>query len=429
MKVGQWIRLLLVPLVMLLLLAGDGIAPGDEVEQVRVYTRSIEFDYINWTLQALGIKTVQSSLQIPQYIDLKDQRRVVSTNLQLVSAIDQVTGKIDEIYADPAVQNPAAAAAQDTQQLEQLREIERQVQPVAEAVIQKQVTAVLADEGLTLGGQPIPPVMYHTTPLPMALIISPRDVIRQDANISLVADLTTPQAVELEKEVEKNLNVSALVVPVGGVGVYPTMVMSTTDLPWLLETVSHEWTHNFLTLRPLGINYETTPQLRTMNETTASIVGKEIGLEVLKRYYPELAPKPPAPTPEPAQSPQAPAPTPEPTQEPEPPKFDYRAEMHLTRVTVDQLLADGKIQEAEDYMEMRRRFFWDHGYQIRRLNQAYFAFYGAYADVPGGAAGKDPVGPAVRALRAQSKSLADFVNRISWMTSFEQLQKAVGQVQ
>ena len=99
--------------------------------------------------------------------------------------------------------------------------------------------------------------------------------------------------------------------------------------------------------------------------------------------------------------------------------------MHETRVTADELLAEGKIEEAEAYMEARREIFWQNGYAIRKLNQAYFAFYGAYADVPGGPAGEDPVGPAVRALRAQSDSLADFVNRISWMTSFEQLQDAI----
>ncbi len=99
--------------------------------------------------------------------------------------------------------------------------------------------------------------------------------------------------------------------------------------------------------------------------------------------------------------------------------------MRETRVHVDALLADGKIDEAESYMEARRLIFLQNGYLVRKLNQAYFAFYGAYADTPGGAAGQDPVGPAVRALRAKSKSLAEFVNAISWMTSFEQLQKAV----
>ena len=99
--------------------------------------------------------------------------------------------------------------------------------------------------------------------------------------------------------------------------------------------------------------------------------------------------------------------------------------MHETRVTADKLLAEGKIDEAKSYMEKRRQIFWDNGYLIRKLNQAYFAFHGAYADVPGGAAGEDPVGPAVRALRAQSSSLADFINTIAWMTSFQQLQQAI----
>jgi hypothetical protein len=77
-------------------------------------------------------------------------------------------------------------------------------------------------------------------------------------------------------------------------------------------------------------------------------------------------------------------------------------------------------------MESRRQVFWENGYRIRKLNQAYFAFHGAYADTPGGAAGaEDPVGPAVRKLRAQSDSLSEFINRISWMWTFEQLQAAI----
>jgi hypothetical protein len=114
-----------------------------------------------------------------------------------------------------------------------------------------------------------------------------------------------------------------------------------------------------------------------------------------------------------------------PSPELEDPPFDFRAEMHETRVTADKLLAEGKIEEAETYMEQRRQFIWENGYLLRKLNQAYFAFHGAYADSPGGAAGEDPVGPAVRALREQSDSLADFINTIAWMTSFEQLQQAV----
>jgi hypothetical protein len=88
-------------------------------------------------------------------------------------------------------------------------------------------------------------------------------------------------------------------------------------------------------------------------------------------------------------------------------------------------LSQGKIMDAEAYMERRRQFFWENGYSIRKINQAYFAFYGSYADTPGGAAGEDPVGPAVRALRTQSTSLKEFLERISRMTTFAELQKAV----
>ena len=46
---------------------------------------------------------------------------------------------------------------------------------------------------------------------------------------------------------------------------------------------------------------------------------------------------------------------------------------------------------------------------------------------PGGAAGEDPVGPAVRALRAQSSSLLAFLEKIAQMSSFQQLQDALAQ--
>jgi hypothetical protein len=177
--------------------------------------------------------------------------------------------------------------------------------------------------------------------------------------------------------------------------------------------IAHEWIHNFLSLRPLGVNYLTSPELRTMNETTAAIAGKEIGFMLMGKYYPELLP--------PRQEIEAiPA-----DGTPDEPVFDFRAEMRTTRETVDQLLSEGRIDEAESYMEARRLFLWENGYQIRKLNQAYFAFHGAYADQPGGPAGEDPVGEAVRQLRAESDTLAEFINRMSWMTSVEQLQNEV----
>jgi len=326
------------------------------------------------------------------------------------------------MYADPAVTDKELASESLRAELDEHYTRQSQLAPLAEAILQEQVTQILKELGFTAAGQPIPNVWYHSTPLPMALIVSPRDRIEQTANISVDTYLTVDQQAQLESNVDKGLNASSLVVNIGGVGVYPTMVQRTTDLNWTLSTIAHEWIHNYLTLRPLGLSYNETPELRTMNETTASIAGDEIGALVVERFYPERL----VASPSSLSLISAPSEHPTPGDLPRP-AFDFRAQMHETRINVDALLAEGKVEEAEAYMEERRLIFLQNGYLLRKINQAYFAFNGAYADVPGGAAGEDPVGPAVRALREQSESLADFVKTISWMWKFEQLQKAVSQ--
>ena len=409
-----------------LILTQSLVAPTDAVERVRAYTRMVEFDYIDWTIDAVIVKNFQESVSAPRYMSIDDQRRVVFEYLNLVHQVNQASTEIEVVFADPAIDDPEAAASELLERLRDLRSMEEQLKPIAESVLQFQVGVAVGDLDLTFLGQPIPPVLYHVTRLPNALIVSPRGVIQQDANISLMPEMTTEEIAAMEAAVEDALDVSALIVPIGGVGTYPTMVMSTTDLGWLLEVISHEWIHNYLTLRPVGMLYGVSGEMRTINETTANLSGKEIARTVMERYYPEMIPPPAPAVVEPQQN--VPEPPPPPVEEPE--RFNYNREMHKTRVQVDALLAEGKIEEAEAYMEVRRIFFWDNGYRIRRLNQAYFAFYGAYDDIPGGGAGgQDPVGPAVRELRQRSASLADFLRRLTWVTSFEQLQRELEKAQ
>lgn len=421
-RLGQALEWLILLATCSLALSYSSPRLADEVDRVRAYTRQIEFDYLGWMLHAASLKAEQSAVGVPGYMDYESTRVAVSDYLWLIQRISQANDALTRIYADPAITDKEAASTQVRTELEGLREREDQVAPIAEGILQAQVTQVAADLGLTTLGQPIPSVLYHSTDVPDALIVSPRNHIEEIANISVTPGLPVDQQASLESRVERGLNVAALVVPIGGVGVYPTMIMQTTDLTWLTSTIAHEWTHNFLEFRPLGLLYERTDQLRTMNETAADIVGSEVGTQILRRYYPDLQRA--------TQSGLAltgfPRLVPGSISAANPP-FDFRAEMHTTRVNVDALLAAGQITQAEQYMEQRRQIFVQNGYVIRRLNQAYFAFYGAYADVPGGAAGEDPVGPAVRALRAESPTLAAFLNRISWMTSFDQLKKAVGQ--
>lgn len=392
------------------------------IEKVRAFTRQIEFNYISWMSKAAVIKIRAASVGVPYTLNRETQKEIINENLHVTQLILEKEYQLARMYADPAVTDKELASESLRAELDEHYTRQSQLAPLAEAILQEQVTQILKELGFTAAGQPIPNVWYHSTPLPMALIVSPRDRIEQTANISVDTYLTVDQQAQLESNVDKGLNASSLVVNIGGVGVYPTMVQRTTDLNWTLSTIAHEWIHNYLTLRPLGLSYNETPELRTMNETTASIAGDEIGALVVERFYPERL----VASPSSLSLISAPSEHPTPGDLPRPP-FDFRAQMHETRINVDALLAEGKVEEAEAYMEERRLIFLQNGYLLRKINQAYFAFNGAYADVPGGAAGEDPVGPAVRALREQSESLVDFVKTISWMWKFEQLQKAVSQ--
>lgn len=397
----------------MLTMVGPGeVGPADQRDRIRLYTRSVEFDYVNWTWDAILVKLSQISLPAADYLPDEDQKETVYKFLGLVGEIRRLEAQITDVYADPDQDELEARLAPLRAKLEELHLRRDREGPLAEAVIQNQIAAVLNELGLAIGGSPFPPVLYRSTPLPWALVVSPREVIQQDALISLHTEITLDEQVALEDEISKELQVSTLVVPVGGIGSYPTMVAQTTNLPWLLEVVGHEWTHNYLNLRPLGLSYGRTPALRTMNETAASIAGTEISRMVLERFYPELLPPPHA-----SNESRPPA-----NESAETPAFDFRVEMHETRVRADELLANGEIEAAEAYMEARRQVFWEHGYRIRKLNQAYFAFHGAYADVPGGAAGEDPVGAAVRAFWERSGSLREFIRQMAWLTSFGDLE-------
>lgn len=412
-RLRTWTLLVVFSGAAALLLAGSDWAVQDRTDQVRRYTRSIEFDYVSWTTQALTQKLEYFGLGAAGYLDRSSRIDLVRGYLTRIDQAAHLRGEVEATLADPTLADAEAAARPLMAELQVRRGELETLRPLAEAVLQEQVSSVLADWGFGVGGAAWPPVSFRFSRLPVALVVSAREVIRQDANIQLVPDLALDEQIQLERMVEQSLDVSALAVPIGGLSTYPTMIMETPALDWLAETISHEWVHHYLSLRPLGLAYGSSPEMRTINETVAGIIGREIGLEVLRRYYPEAVPPPPPPPVEP------------PLPEPEP-NFDFRAEMRTTRETVDAMLAAGQIEQAEAYMEARRQVFWEAGYRhIRRLNQAYFAFYGAYADVPGGPAGRDPVGEAVRALWERSGDSVAFLRQMAWVTSFDRLQQLV----
>jgi hypothetical protein len=400
-------RFIFSSLVFVAIVAPEWPAFDDETYRLRAIVGLRQFDFVVWETNALLIKGQASVTGGHTYMDEDRRKEVVLRYLDLVQNARRLEREISGVYTDPAIAEPEVASRELQQQVDELRAEMRRLQPLAEAIVEEQVAAVLVDEGFAFGGRAWPPVKMNMTPLPYVMIVSPREEIRRIYGIPLIHGLPVAEHELLEAAVFDDTDRAALVVSIGGLGIYPAMILETHDINYLADVVAHEWSHHWLTLKPLGVRYAQDPTMHTINETVANIFGKEVGALVVQRYYPELAP-PPAPSP-----PVPPAPA-------EPSAFDFRAEMAATRVVVDELLAEGRIDEAEAHMEERRQFFVEHGYRIRKLNQAYFAFYGAYADVPG-ATGADPIGPAVVTIRERSQTLRDFMDRVAPVTTLEDL--------
>ena len=75
-------------------------------------------------------------------------------------------------------------------------------------------------------------------------------------------------------------------------------------------------------------------------------------------------------------------------------------------------------------MEQRRQLINARGFALRKLNQAYFAFQGSYAEGP---AGSSPIASQVRGLRQQSENLGAFLRTIATVNSPGQLRDLVDQ--
>jgi hypothetical protein len=408
-------KVLFISCVVILITATSVWQPLDSADRVKIFTREFEFDYFGWSWNAIWAKFSAASLGPIRHMSYLQQRRVLRDYFQTLADTQSLEESLESIYTDPHLEIKPGEETVLAEELKRKKTELRDFSMLAETVIQDQISQAVDELGLTMINQPFPPILYHVTDLPKNLVISPRDIIKQERSVSLFAEIELEEEIAIESAVESNTGFSALIVPVGGVGTYPTMVIRSSHLPSHLEIVAHEWIHNYLTIRPLGVRYASTPALRTMNETTANIAGEEISNYVLQKFYWDLLRE---------------------NQEElfqtfevsfsfdlvnQEESFDYRKEMYETRLRVDELLSQGKIEEAEEFMEKRRQVFWENGYPIRKLNQAYFAFYGAYADQPFSAAGADPVGSDVRLLRTRSNSLAEFIRVISGLRSYQEL--------
>ncbi len=264
----------------------------------------------------------------------------------------------------------------------------------AERVLAAAVTEQLRASGVaTLGGAVFPPVAFSVEEPPAVLNVSPRTEIRLVEAVPLDRNVSLQSAEPLEAAVER-LNVSALVEPTGGLSTYPTLIAPETDVYRALQTIAHEWTHTALFFAPLGQAYGRSPEARAINETTADLAGQEVADRAARAV---------------GERPR------EGRRGPDRALIDT---LRRIRMNVDELLAQGHVDDAEAYMEQERQLLVAQGYAFRRLNQAYFAFHGNYAEGP---AASTEIPDALRELRARSSSLGDFISRVGRVTTLVEL--------
>lgn len=278
-----------------------------------------------------------------------------------------------------------------------------------EETIEGGVSAVLVEEDLSTLGQFIfPPVDIRLGDPPKLLITSPRDRIERTHDVLLSSDITIQDREIVEDRLLAESDLAALVENIGGLATYPASIPSNQTMRWTFQATAHEWMHHYLFFRPLGQNMFKNGDMVSLNETVASIAGDEIGDRGFVLLGGELPPDAPAPqADDTAQSDEA---------GDAEQAFDFNREMRKTRLRVDEILAEGHVEQAESYMEERRQLFVANGHAIRKLNQAYFAFYGTYADT---AASVSPIGDQLNRFRSHMPDVGTFVREVSGVSTYQ----------
>ena len=72
------------------------------------------------------------------------------------------------------------------------------------------------------------------------------------------------------------IDYSSIVVNIGGVAAYPSIIKDTNNYGDLFKTHAHEWLHQYLILFPLGRAYFKDPNMKIVNETLANIYSERL---------------------------------------------------------------------------------------------------------------------------------------------------------
>jgi hypothetical protein len=364
-----------------------------------LHAAEFRFNLLTWEISHLPIKWLQWLAMVgSRYNDTPESRLdTVETYFDLVREANALRDQpADSATPDTDTADPERDLASIEQQIRSLR-------PRVEEVMEAAVSDVLRQEDISfnMGILLFPPVDFSLGRLPTMLIISPRDRIERVESVLLVGGITPRARDEIENNILRQEDMSALVSGIGGISTYPSIIAG-GNLRGSLRLAGHEWLHQYLIFHPLGRGYHRSGNMASLNETAANIFGDELGDLVFTHLTGEEVPTPPG-----GNDAQA---CPD-------DRFCFQREMQHTRLRVDELLEQGDIERAEAFMEERRLIFVNNGHSIRKLNQAYFAFHGTYADSP---ASVSPIHQQLTDLRQASGSLADFIHTVAALSTYDE---------
>ena len=387
----------------------DCRSPDSFDEQLNGIVAPYRFSTVAWESRTIPGELLDRSLDL-----IRKTGDKTDTVIEYFSTIDLIKALEGEIRA-AGTGNREGNPVSWQSELTALEERKGELEDTVERVLAEQIEETLAAEGIFNPFTDnleiiLPPLSFRLEKPPHLLVISPRDRIESIREITLKQELSPAEMEAIEDEAE-GLGVSALVVKLGGLGsTYPTFVTNDASLRFTIDAATEEWLHQYLFFKPLGVLYTLdltgiSPdyEIATINETVASMTSEEIGDIVRRNNYPALYN----------------ASTELQTEEK---GFDFSREMRLIRIAVDEYLARGEVALAEEYMNEKQQYLASQGYYIRKLNQAYFAFHGTYADSP---TSVNPIGLELEELREESGSIKDFLEKSALITGREALREAL----
>ncbi|MBG0771754.1 MAG: hypothetical protein H0S82_08595, partial [Anaerolineaceae bacterium] len=96
--------------ILLVVLTGSILPPGDLTNQIESLIRPIIFDYGTWTLESIGDKLADWGFSFQRFLTPDQQSDLVRDFLGQVGQVQTLESQILLIYADPTITDPDTAS-------------------------------------------------------------------------------------------------------------------------------------------------------------------------------------------------------------------------------------------------------------------------------------------------------------------------------